>query len=69
MRSRNYKGLNNDIEDVRQAAALSHMAKISYRTGRKLVFDPVNETFGSDAEANRYLSREYRRPFVVPARV
>ena len=69
MRSRNYRELNNDIEDGYQAAALSHLANISYRIGRKLLFDPVKETFGGDAEANRFLSREYRRPFVVPARV
>jgi hypothetical protein len=45
------------------------MANVSYRTGRVLEFDPESETFGSDFEANRYLSREYREPFVVPSKI
>ncbi|MBI3666718.1 MAG: gfo/Idh/MocA family oxidoreductase, partial [Acidobacteria bacterium] len=46
-----------------------HLANISYRTGRKLNFDPATETFPGDAEANRQLSRKYRPPFVVPEKV
>jgi hypothetical protein len=69
IRSRDRRELTNDVEDGHWSAALSHLANISYRTGRKLLFNPASETFGLDAEANRYLSREYRRPFVVPARV
>jgi predicted dehydrogenase len=37
------------------------------RVGPELVFDPASETFpGSDA-ANKFLARQYRTPFVVPA--
>ena len=42
---------------------------LDWRTGRKLTFDPVTETFPGDAEANSYLTRSYRKPFEVPARV
>ena len=50
-------------------AALCHMANISYRTGRKLHFDPQAERFVNDAEANSLITREYREPFVVPEKV
>jgi predicted dehydrogenase len=36
--------------------------------GRRLTVDVRAETFGNDAEANRLLTREYRKGFVVPAR-
>ena len=35
--------------------------------GAQLAFDPVSETFGSHEQANAMLTREYRKPFVVPA--
>jgi predicted dehydrogenase len=41
-------------------------AKTPIRVGRALTFDGKTETFGDDAEANKLLSREYRKPFVVP---
>jgi len=40
-----------------------------YRVGRKLTLDPRAERFIQDAEANAMLTREYRRPFVVPEKV
>jgi len=36
------------------------------RFGRSLTFEPTSETFPSDPEANRLLTREYRAPFIVP---
>jgi predicted dehydrogenase len=40
-----------------------------YRLGKKLLIDPKTETFTNDDKANALLTREYREPFVVPARV
>lgn len=40
-----------------------------YRVGRFLKFDPANEKFIGDDEANKLLTREYRAPFVVPNEV
>jgi predicted dehydrogenase len=37
--------------------------------GRRLTLDPQSETFVNDAEANRLLTREYRKGFEVPARI
>ena len=69
VRSRNYHDLTCDIEQGHLSAALVHMANISYRTGRKLHFDPKAERFVNDDEANSYIKRNYRQPFVVPENV
>jgi len=68
-RSRKYADLNADIEVGYTSAALCHMANISYRTGRKLAFDPAKEKFVGDTEANKLVSRDYRKPYVVPEKV
>ncbi|MBK9168182.1 MAG: Gfo/Idh/MocA family oxidoreductase [Bryobacterales bacterium] len=68
VRTRDHRGLICDIEEGHRSAALSHLANISYRTGRKLKFDPVAERFPDDREANLLLTREYRSPYIVPAR-
>jgi predicted dehydrogenase len=68
-RSRKRDDLHADIEEGHLSAALCHMANISYRTGRKLTFNAQSETFMEDSEANRLVSREYRKPYVVPKSV
>ncbi len=45
------------------------LAKSTYRLGRTLQFDPNTETFPGSPEANKYRSRKYRGPFVVPDQV
>jgi hypothetical protein len=51
------------------SAALGHLGIISYRTGRKLTFNHENEKFVNDPEADRFLSRSYRPPYVMPDNV
>jgi predicted dehydrogenase len=64
------KHANADVEEGHISAALCHMANISYRLGdRKLVFDSEKEAFVADTEANQYLKRTYRKPWVVPENV
>lgn len=41
----------------------------NYSLGRRLNIDVRNETFVGDAEANRHLTREYRKGFEVPSRI
>lgn len=41
----------------------------SYKLGRKLSFDAARESFVDAPEADRLLTREYRRPFAVPERI
>ncbi len=45
------------------------LEKTTYLLGRKLTIDNKTESFVNDAEANRMLTREYRKGFEVPARV
>ncbi|HEX2521412.1 MAG TPA: gfo/Idh/MocA family oxidoreductase, partial [Terriglobia bacterium] len=52
-----------------RSTVLAHLANISYRLGRTLTFDPKTETFPGDKEANNYLGRKYRNPYVVPEKV
>jgi hypothetical protein len=69
MRSRKVEDQYCDVEQGHLSAALAHQANISYRLGRQLVFDPKTERFVNDDEANQYLSREYREPYVLPKEV
>ena len=41
----------------------------TYRVGRKLTLDAKSETFVGEPEANKLLTRNYRKPFEVPERV
>jgi hypothetical protein len=60
---------NKSIEEGFYTCALVHLANISYRLGRSLDFDPVRQQFIGDDEANSMLTRQYRKPFVVPEKV
>ncbi|MCP4607810.1 MAG: Gfo/Idh/MocA family oxidoreductase [Planctomycetes bacterium] len=50
-------------ETGHRSASLCHLGVIAIRLGRKLKWDPVNEQFIGDAEANRYIAREMRKPY------
>ena len=65
LRSGKKEDLNCNIEAGFMSTALPHLANISYRLGRSLVFDGKNEKFVSDGPADQMLSRNYRRPYVV----
>jgi predicted dehydrogenase len=69
VRSRKRENLNCEIEEGHMSTSLCHLANIAFRTGRKVTFDPATETFPGDAQANQYLTRKYREPFVVPDKV
>jgi predicted dehydrogenase len=61
--------LAGDIEEGHYSCSLIHLANIAYRLGRRLDFDPENERFIADSEADRMLSRNYREPFIIPETV
>jgi predicted dehydrogenase len=47
-----------------RAASFGHIGSICLRLGgRKLQWDPAKEQFVGDAEANRYVAREQRKPY------
>ena len=59
-----------DVEEGHVSTLLAHLANISYRVGnRKLLFDEKTETFTDCDEANKYLKRTYREPWVLPDQV
>jgi predicted dehydrogenase len=57
------------IEEIHRSTVLCHLANISYRLGRQLQFNPETERFIGDAEADVLLTRQYRKPYVVPESV
>jgi predicted dehydrogenase len=58
--------LNAPVETAHLSSGLAHLGNIAYRTGRTLYFNPVTEKFVKDKEADKYLTRPGRKPFVVP---
>ena len=64
---RTRKKPNADVEIGHHSVLLCHLANISYRVGnQKLEFDPQTETFRNCEQANTFLKREYRKPWVLP---
>ena len=68
VKSRNYKSLNAEIEIGGAAADLCHFANIAYRSGKRLKWDETKHTF-DDMAANKMLTRDYRKPYVVPVKL
>jgi len=69
VRSRKRETLNAEVEEGAASTVLVHLANISYRVGRTINFDPKTMAILSDAEASKLMTREYRKPFVVPEKV
>ena len=69
IRSRKRDMLTAEIEEGAISCNLMHLANISYRVGRTLNWDAKKMQIVDDDEANRMLTRDYRKPFVVPEQV
>jgi len=69
MRSRKPEDLTADILTGHLSCSICHLAKIAYKLGRTIQFDPKTEQFPGDEEANRLLKRKYRPPYIVPEQV
>jgi len=52
-----------DLENGHQVATVCHLANISLRTGRKLVWDASRVEVVGDQQANEMLVRAYRKPW------
>jgi predicted dehydrogenase len=63
-RSRNPSELHDGIANAYLSASMCHLGNISYRVGRKLTLE-AGPHFAGDAEANKLLTRDYRKPYVV----
>ncbi len=66
IRAGDQKVLTSNILDGHLSSTLPHLANISYRVGRSLVFDGKTETFVDDKAADKLLTREYRKGFELP---
>lgn len=61
--------LNCDIKEGFYSSVLPHLANISYRLKRELKFRGDTEKFVNDPEADKMLTRDYRKPYVVGEQV
>jgi predicted dehydrogenase len=52
-----------DLASSHQVASVCHLANISLKTGRKLVWDASQERIVNDSESNQMLRRPYREPW------
>jgi predicted dehydrogenase len=66
IRSGKSEDLHCEINEGHFSTVLSHLANISFRLGRELKFMGDYEKFANDSEADTMLSRDYRKPYVVP---
>jgi predicted dehydrogenase len=55
-----------DIEIGHRVCICAHLGNLAYRTGRKLVYDPVTESILNDPEATEMLTPVYRAPYQLP---
>lgn len=69
LRSGRREDLNAEIEEGAISSTLVHLANISYRLGRTVHFDEKTYSVTGDKEANAMFTRDYRKGFVVPAKV
>ena len=69
VRTRKWQDLNADILEGYMSSSIGLLGNIAYRVGRTLEFDGRAEKFLNDEEANSYLTRKYRQPFVLPEKI
>jgi predicted dehydrogenase len=69
IRAGNSDLLHADIIEGQLSSSLPILANISYRLGRELKFMGEYEKFANDPEADKMLTRVYRKPYVVPDEV
>jgi hypothetical protein len=69
IRSGKDETLNCQISEGHMSSSLPLIANISYLLGRQLTFDGAKEKFVNDREADALLTREYRKPYIIPDKV
>ncbi|MBN2475494.1 MAG: Gfo/Idh/MocA family oxidoreductase [Pirellulales bacterium] len=58
-----------DVAIGHRSTTLCHLGNIARWLGRKARWDPAQEVFPGDAEANAYLTRPQRKPYQLPETV
>lgn len=69
LRSGRDQDLINPVLGGHYSTALPHLANISFLLGRKLKFNGATEKFVNDPEADKMITRVYRKPYIVPDEV
>src|SRR5688572_2170989 len=54
-----------DISIGHRSATVCHLGNIAVRTKKKIQWDPKAETIVGDAEAAKWLTKEYRKPYQI----
>jgi predicted dehydrogenase len=65
IRQRNAQGLNAPAEIGHRSATVCHLANLAMELGRQLKWDPDQEQFVDDPQANRHLWRPMRSPWRI----
>lgn len=55
-----------NLEVAHHVSTVAHLGNIAFRTGHKLKWDSANERILADAEADRLVGVEYRKPWSLP---
>ena len=61
------KILTCDVLEGHLSSTLPHLGNIAYQVGRQLTFNGKSEKFVDDKEADKLLTREYRKGFEIPS--
>lgn len=69
VKSRKWQNLNAEIMEGHLSTSLCHLGNIATRLKRPLYFNPEAEKFTNDPEADTYLTKIYRAPFLLPENV
>ena len=69
VKSRKWQDLNADILEGHLSTTLCHLGNIAGKLKRTLQFNPHSEKFIEDDEADSYLTKMYRAPYILPEKV
>jgi len=69
IKSRKTEDQHGPVETAHLSSGLAHLGNIAYRLERVMTFDAVKEKFVNDKEGDKMLTREYRKPYVIPDKV
>jgi predicted dehydrogenase len=69
VRSRKWQDLNADILEGHLSSSLCHLGNIACRVKRTLHFNSYSEKFVNDDEADSYLTKMYRAPYMLPEKI
>ncbi len=69
IRNNDRSELTCDIETGHMSTVLPLIANVAHRVGRELRLDGKEESFIKDKEANKLLTRDYRKGYTVPDKI